>query len=76
MLSEFWKSPEQGATTIVWVAVARELQAAGGKYLDNQITGLVDPKARHAPGYAPWPYDLEREVKLWKMTLKLLDLEE
>ncbi|KAJ5974375.1 dehydrogenase with different specificitie [Penicillium waksmanii] len=72
-LASYWKSPEQGAATSVWGAVARELEGTGGKYLDDcQIAPPADPSKRHGPGYAAWAYSPEMETKLWAKTLDLL----
>ncbi|KAJ5897705.1 short-chain dehydrogenase [Penicillium tannophilum] len=73
-LKNYWKSPEQGAATSVWGAVARELEGTGGKYLDDcQIAPPADPAQRHGPGYATWAYSPELEAKLWAKTLDLLN---
>ncbi|OGM45305.1 short-chain dehydrogenase [Aspergillus bombycis] len=73
-LTNYWKSPEQGAATSVWGAVARELEGTGGKYLDDcQIAPPADPSQRHGPGHAEWAYSPEMEAKLWTKTLDLLD---
>lgn len=72
-LTNYWKSPEQGAATSVWGAVARELEGIGGKYLDDcQIAAPADPPKRHGSGYAAWAYSPEMEAKLWAKTLSLL----
>lgn len=78
LLRSYWKTPEQGAATTVWAAVARELEGQGGKYLDDcQIIGPVDPNSLVvAPGYAPWAYNPEGEAKLWDMSLGMLNLKE
>ncbi|KAE8362152.1 hypothetical protein BDV27DRAFT_132011 [Aspergillus caelatus] len=76
-LKKYWKSPEQGAATSVWGAVARELEGTGGKYLDNcQIASPADPTKRHGPGYATWAYNPDGEAKLWTKTLELLKLKD
>ncbi|KAJ5546111.1 short-chain dehydrogenase [Penicillium frequentans] len=73
-LKNYWKSPEQGAATTVWGAVAKELEGTGGKYLDDcQIASPADPAQRYGPGYATWAYSPELEAKLWAKTLDLLN---
>lgn len=63
-LQKYWKSPEQGAATTVWAAVARGLEGVGGKYLDDcQVASEADPTKSYAPGYASWAYDPEDEAK-------------
>ncbi|OJJ76669.1 hypothetical protein ASPBRDRAFT_116535 [Aspergillus brasiliensis CBS 101740] len=77
-LSNYWKSPEQGAATTVWGAVAKELEGQGGKYLDNcQIAHLYDPMSGPwGPGYATWAFDTDGQKKLWVESLKLLGLKD
>lgn len=76
-LQKYWKSPEQGAVTTVWAAVARELEGVWGKYLDDcQVASEADPTNPYAPGYASWAYDPEGEAKLWAKTLELLKLKD
>lgn len=73
-LTNYWKSPQQGAATTVWGAVARELEGTGGKYLDDcQVATPADPGERHGPGYAAWAYSPKMEAKLWDKTLELLN---
>lgn len=73
-LKNYWKSPEQGAATSVWGALAIELEGTGGKYLDDcQIAPPADPSQRHGPGYAAWAYSPESEARLWAKTLDLLE---
>ena len=77
-LKSYSKSPEQGAATTVWAAVAKELEGQGGKYLDDcQIAGPRDPNnSGFGAGYSPWAYDPEGEAKLWEMSLEMLNLKE
>ncbi|OKL60058.1 hypothetical protein UA08_04732 [Talaromyces atroroseus] len=76
-LTNYWKSPEQGAATTVWEAVAKELEGQGGKYLDNcQVAGLYNPNdGPWGPGYASWAFDEERQKKLWTESLRMVKLE-
>ncbi|KAI5460551.1 hypothetical protein BGZ63DRAFT_425057 [Mariannaea sp. PMI_226] len=73
-MSKLWKTPEQGAATTVWAAVAKDLEGTGGKYLDNcQIIGPWDPKTGlTGDGYAPWAYDEDKAEKLWNLSLELV----
>ena len=68
---ESLKSPEQGAATTVWGAVAKCLEGDGGKYLDDvQIAGPWTPDQPFTiPGWAPYTRDEARERKLWKLSL-------
>ncbi|KAL7893166.1 hypothetical protein HDV63DRAFT_397885 [Trichoderma sp. SZMC 28014] len=76
-LDTYWKSPEQGAATSVWGALAKELEGKGGVYLDDcQIARAHDASKTgpYGPGYKPWAYNPEGEAKLWKVSLGLLNL--
>jgi NAD(P)-dependent dehydrogenase (short-subunit alcohol dehydrogenase family) len=43
---ELFKTPQQGASTSVWAAVALELEGRGGNYLEDcKISQTVTPKA-------------------------------
>jgi NAD(P)-dependent dehydrogenase (short-subunit alcohol dehydrogenase family) len=77
-LSRYWKSPEQGAATTVWGAVAKELEGQGGRFLENcQIAHLHDPNSGPwGPGYAPWAFDTDGQRRLWAETLNMLGLED
>ncbi|KAF2856441.1 NAD(P)-binding protein [Plenodomus tracheiphilus IPT5] len=72
------KSPEQGAATTVWGAVAKVWEGKGGIYLEDcQVSqpvkegyGLMDP------GYEKWAYEPESEEKLWVMSNELVGSKE
>ncbi|GFF49265.1 short-chain dehydrogenase TIC 32, chloroplastic [Aspergillus lentulus] len=72
------KSPEQGAATSVWGAVARALEGMGGKYLEDvQIAEAHDASGGPwAPGYASYAYSPEKERRLWDVSLKLVGVDE
>ncbi|KAH6612157.1 hypothetical protein C7974DRAFT_407144 [Boeremia exigua] len=75
---ESLKSPEQGAATTVWGAVARCLEGRGGEYLDDvQIGQPWTPDQPFAlPGWAPHTRDETRERKLWALSLKWAGLDQ
>ncbi|KAM0126508.1 hypothetical protein ACHAO1_010047 [Botrytis cinerea] len=75
---ESLKSPEQGAATTVWGAIAKCLEGYGGKYLDDvQIASPWTPDQPFAlPGWAPHAHDEEREGKLWKLSLDMAGLKD
>lgn len=75
-LSLVFKSPEQGAATSVWAAVAEALEGQGGKYLEDcQIAkAWSSDLGQWHPGYAPHAYDADKEAKLWAESLKLVGL--
>jgi hypothetical protein len=72
------KTPQQGAATSVWAAVARDLEGKGGRYLESmqEIGEWTGPEERRVdwidPGYAPFAYDKEKENKLWELSEKLI----
>ncbi|KAK2055813.1 short chain dehydrogenase [Colletotrichum caudatum] len=72
------KTPEQGAATSVWAAVAAELEGKGGKYLEDVAEAEeATPEGWMArPGYAPSAYDPPTEKRLWAESLKLVGLED
>lgn len=77
-IAKWMKTPEQGAATSVWAAVAKELEGKGGKYLDDVAEAeKVAPEGWAArPGYAPSAYDPPTEKRLWTESLKLVGLED
>jgi NAD(P)-dependent dehydrogenase (short-subunit alcohol dehydrogenase family) len=71
------KSPEQGAATTTWAAVAGVWEGKGGEYLGD--CGLGQP-AKNAQliedeGYAPHAFDIEGENRLWELSSKLAGVE-
>ncbi|PSN61303.1 short-chain dehydrogenase [Corynespora cassiicola Philippines] len=74
---EMMKSPEQGAATQVWAAVAKEWEGKGGVYLEDcQVSKPVkEGYTPLDPGYEKHVYDEEGAKKLWKVSLKLVGLE-
>ncbi|MUN40968.1 SDR family NAD(P)-dependent oxidoreductase [Actinomadura litoris] len=68
-----WKTPEQGAATSVWAAVAPELDGVGGRYLENCAigtpwTGPGDPPTGH---YLPYALDPGTADRLWALSERL-----
>lgn len=67
--SNLWKSPEQGAATSVWAAIAKDWEGKGGRYLEDvREAEPWDPETEfpnHAPGYAPHAYDNKAAAILW-----------
>ncbi|NRQ39880.1 SDR family NAD(P)-dependent oxidoreductase [Nonomuraea sp. NN258] len=69
-----WKTPEQGAATTVWAALAAELTGVGGLYLEDCAiatawTGGGDLPTGH---YLPYALDQERAGRLWELSEKLI----
>ncbi|KAI8165064.1 Short-chain dehydrogenase TIC 32 [Colletotrichum sp. SAR 10_70] len=69
------KTPEQGAATPTWAAIADVWEGKGGKYLFDVALG--GPAAAETAmsmadhGYGPHAFDEEGENKLWDLSLKL-----
>jgi NAD(P)-dependent dehydrogenase (short-subunit alcohol dehydrogenase family) len=66
-------SPEQGAATTIWAAVASFWEGKGGKYLTDCGVGAPakDVMSILDPGYAPHAFDEEGENKLWRLSEEL-----
>ncbi|KAH7006905.1 hypothetical protein EDB80DRAFT_880429 [Ilyonectria destructans] len=79
---QFAKSPEQGAATAVWAAIANELENKGGVYLEDcRIVGLhpIEGDSGQSPkyvGYARHAFDKEKEGRLWVDSLQMVGLKE
>lgn len=64
-----FKTPEQGAATSVWAAVAPELEGVGGLYLqDCQEAPEMDPAKPVLGGYMPYARSPESAERLWNLT--------
>ncbi|KAM0438452.1 hypothetical protein ACHAPT_001201 [Fusarium lateritium] len=71
------KSPEQGAATPMWAAVAHELKGKGGQYLEHcGETELCTEGSFLTTGYGENAYDQAREKELWIKSLKLVGMDE
>ncbi|KAH6977596.1 short-chain dehydrogenase [Ilyonectria sp. MPI-CAGE-AT-0026] len=77
-LGKIFKTPQQGAATSVWGAVAKALEGKGGSYLEDcQISKEWDPTSGEwAPGYASFAYDEKKEAELWAKSVELVGLNE
>lgn len=63
------KTTSQGAATTVWAAVGKVWEGVGAKYLEDMREGHMAEKFDVvAGGYAPFVFDEEAEVKLWKLS--------
>ena len=59
-----WKSVEQGSATTIWAALGRELDGAGGLYLEDCNEAVPsEPGMRN--GVKPWAQDPEAARRLW-----------
>lgn len=70
------KTPEQGAATQVWAAVAPELEGVGGLYLEDcrQATALDDDEPWRGQGCRHYARDPEIAERLWALTQQQLGL--
>lgn len=69
-----WKSPEQGAATTTWAAVAPELAGISGRYLEDCAlatpwTSNGEPPRRH---YLPYALDPDNAEHLWVLSERLV----
>ena len=83
-LREAWKTPEQGAATTTWAAVAPELQGVSGKYLedcaiatplagaDQPLGGQYDPQGSLRGHYLPYALDPGNAERLWALSEQLI----
>lgn len=67
------KSLEQGASTTVWAAVAKELRDRGGLYFNDVQEGVPMGETDDVEmGYAPYAFDEKSEKRLWELSVELL----
>jgi NAD(P)-dependent dehydrogenase (short-subunit alcohol dehydrogenase family) len=63
------KTPEQGAATSVWAAVAPELTGSGGHYLEDcAIAAPWTGPGELRRGYLPYALDPSNAERLWAVT--------
>ncbi len=72
-----FKNLEQGAATSIWVAVAPELENAGGLYLENwavsKLRPTVDEVMREKWGYLEHAVNEESAIRLWNVSKEFLE---
>lgn len=67
------KSLEQGASTTVWAAVAKELRDRGALYLNDVQEGAPIGETDDVEmGYSPYAFDEKSEKRLWELSVELL----
>jgi NAD(P)-dependent dehydrogenase (short-subunit alcohol dehydrogenase family) len=67
-----FKTPDQGAATSVWAAVAPELEGVGGLYMEDcQVAPHWSP-AKPLKGVKAYSLDPERADRLWRLAEDLL----
>ena len=65
---EGFKTPEQGASTSVWAAVAEELEGEGGLYLEDCSVAMPWTKDKPNQGVMGHALDPEAAERLWILT--------
>jgi len=70
-INERFKTPEQGASTSVWAAVAPELEGVGGKYLENCGEAPPFDKSNPSIGVMPHALDPEAADQLWVRSVQI-----
>jgi NAD(P)-dependent dehydrogenase (short-subunit alcohol dehydrogenase family) len=71
-----WKTPEQGAATTIWAAVAPELDGVGGRYLEDCAitTPLARPDQPLRGHYHPYALDPNNAERLWELSERLVNV--
>ena len=67
-VNDRFKTPEQGAATSVWAAVAPELEGVGGLYLENCNQALPWTEANPFEGVMPHALDPDAAERLWAVS--------
>lgn len=74
LVTEGWKTPEQGAATTVWAAVAAELDGVTGRYLEDCTVAApwTGPGELPRGHYLPYALDPENAHRLWELSERLV----
>ena len=67
-VNDRFKTPEQGAATSVWAALAPELEGVGGLYLENSSEALPWTEENPFEGVMPHALDPEAAERLWAVS--------
>jgi NAD(P)-dependent dehydrogenase (short-subunit alcohol dehydrogenase family) len=69
-VSAGWKTPEQGAATTIWAAVAEELDGVGSRYLEDCAIAAPWDRDGHPPRghYLPYAMDPGNAERLWELS--------
>ncbi|CAG7650486.1 hypothetical protein PAESOLCIP111_06089 [Paenibacillus solanacearum] len=74
-MTEEHKTIPEGAATIVWCAVSKQLDGKGGVYCQNADIAPAVPKEQiHESGLTgvwPWAMDVQAAERLWQLSEKL-----
>ena len=63
-----WKSPQQGAATSVWAAVAADPEKVGGRYCEDCAVAPVIDDPTESPGVMGYALDPETAAALWRLS--------
>lgn len=66
-----FKTVEQGAATLVWCAISRQLDGLGGVYCEDCDVARVTSSDSERGGVRPWAVDPELAHRLWVMSERL-----
>jgi len=66
-----FKTPEQGAATSVWAAVAPELDGVNGRYLEDCHVAEAWSGEEPFSGYLPYALDPVAAERLWTVSADL-----
>ena len=79
-MQPLFKSPAQGAATIVWAAIGSELEGRGGLYLADLHIPQPPPADESGAGGARYcaahAYDEPGAQQLWEASLKMVGAQE
>lgn len=68
-----FKTIQQGAATIVWCAVSKDLDGTGGVYCEDcDIAQAVTADSESHFGVWPWAVDPEQAERCWQMSEKMV----
>lgn len=74
LIAAGWKTPQQGAATTVWAAVASELQSVSGRYLED--CAIAEPWTDEGPmprgRHLPYALDKDNAERLWELSAQML----
>ncbi|KAH7153605.1 short-chain dehydrogenase [Dactylonectria macrodidyma] len=74
-LAKTLKSTQQGAATIIFAGVSRELERKGGIYVEDCSEAVVTSSTSFdTPGYSTEAFNPHAEKRLWEESLKMVGL--
>ncbi|KAF2483394.1 hypothetical protein BDY17DRAFT_339316 [Neohortaea acidophila] len=78
-MAHIFKNPSQGAATTVWAAVSPHFEGKnGGRYLEDvgESSPAQEGTVMGDPGYEPHAYDKKSEEMLWKISCKVVGVQD